>query len=275
MVVGTVGILLYVIPIYAAGLTQGLMWRAYNQDGTLTYSFIESVSASHAGYIVRVIGGGIFFAGMLLMAYSNKFHSLLLTTGNKSELATGYCTLYGDMCGGYSVLKDVYKMMVYKLSNWRNQNQPKGALGPAGRAIPERIITKAPTAELRPDLVPGAGVIVGTPTPADTADAARATGTKLVLLAEQEVRHATETPAIATALAYQTVQAATQAQADARASADQWYWRDLFWAVAGLVAAVAALIITLIVKGVKIVPLCPFVNAQRRRHPEWADVFQG
>ncbi|HYC03755.1 MAG TPA: NAD+ synthase [Azospirillaceae bacterium] len=88
--------------------------------------------------------------GMTLMALSNKFGAMVLTTGNKSEMAVGYATLYGDMCGGYSVLKDVYKMTVYALSNWRNQHLPEGALGPAGRVIPERIITKAPTAELRP-----------------------------------------------------------------------------------------------------------------------------
>jgi NAD+ synthase len=88
--------------------------------------------------------------GMTLMALSNKFGAMVLTTGNKSEMAVGYATLYGDMCGGYSVLKDVYKMTVYALSNWRNQHLPDGALGPAGRVIPERIITKAPTAELRP-----------------------------------------------------------------------------------------------------------------------------
>jgi len=63
----------------------------------------------------------------------------------------GYSTLYGDMCGGYSVLKDIYKTEVYALARWRNDNQPPGALGPAGRAIPESSITKAPTAELRPN----------------------------------------------------------------------------------------------------------------------------
>ena len=89
--------------------------------------------------------------GVILMAISNKFGSLLVTTGNKSEMSVGYATLYGDMCGGYSVLKDVYKTEVYALSHWRNQSRPDGALGPAGRVIPESSITKAPTAELRPN----------------------------------------------------------------------------------------------------------------------------
>ena len=85
------------------------------------------------------------------MALSNKFGELLVTTGNKSEMSVGYATLYGDMCGGYSVLKDIYKTEVYGLSTWRNANRVDGALGPAGRVIPESSITKAPTAELRPN----------------------------------------------------------------------------------------------------------------------------
>ena len=89
--------------------------------------------------------------GVTLMALSNKFGSMVLSTGNKSEMSVGYSTLYGDMCGGYSVLKDVYKMTVFALSRWRNQTLPFGALGPAGRVIPERIITKPPTAELKPN----------------------------------------------------------------------------------------------------------------------------
>ena len=89
--------------------------------------------------------------GVTLMALSNKFGKMVLTTGNKSEMSVGYATLYGDMCGGYSVLKDVYKTTVYELSRWRNQVHPEGVLGPAGRVIPERIITKAPTAELKPN----------------------------------------------------------------------------------------------------------------------------
>ncbi|MFW5681231.1 MAG: NAD+ synthase [Pseudomonadota bacterium] len=89
--------------------------------------------------------------GLLLMAVSNKLGPMLLTTGNKSEMSVGYATLYGDMCGGYSVLKDVYKTSVFELSRWRNANVPEGGLGPAGVVIPERIIQKPPTAELRPD----------------------------------------------------------------------------------------------------------------------------
>ena len=89
--------------------------------------------------------------GVLLMAMSNKFGELLVTTGNKSEMSVGYATLYGDMCGGYSVLKDVYKTEVYTLSRWRNEHVPEGGLGPRGRVIPESSLTKAPTAELRPN----------------------------------------------------------------------------------------------------------------------------
>ena len=89
--------------------------------------------------------------GMTLMALSNKFGAMVLSTGNKSELSVGYSTLYGDMCGGYAILKDVYKMTVYGLCRWRNEHLPPNAKGPAGRVVPERILTKAPTAELRPD----------------------------------------------------------------------------------------------------------------------------
>ncbi len=89
--------------------------------------------------------------GLTLMGLSNKLGYMVLSTGNKSEMSVGYATLYGDMCGGYNVLKDVYKTTVYQLSRWRNQELPKAALGPAGRVIPERIITKAPSAELKPD----------------------------------------------------------------------------------------------------------------------------
>ena len=86
--------------------------------------------------------------GLALMALSNKLGSMLLTTGNKSEMAVGYATLYGDMCGGYNVLKDVYKTQVYEVCEWRNANDPYGV---AVSPIPERILTKAPSAELRPD----------------------------------------------------------------------------------------------------------------------------
>jgi len=89
--------------------------------------------------------------GVTLMALSNKFGNMLLTTGNKSEMSTGYATIYGDMCGGYSVLKDVYKTDVFEVCRWRNANLPEGALGPAGAAMPDRVITKPPSAELKPD----------------------------------------------------------------------------------------------------------------------------
>ena len=89
--------------------------------------------------------------GLTLMALSNKFGHMVLSTGNKSEMSVGYATLYGDMCGGYSVLKDVYKMAVFDLSRWRNGHKPMGADGPDGPVMPERIITKPPSAELRPD----------------------------------------------------------------------------------------------------------------------------
>ncbi len=89
--------------------------------------------------------------GLTLMALSNKTGSMVVSTGNKSEMSVGYATLYGDMCGGYSVLKDVYKMKVFELSRWRNEDHPAGVLGPAGMVVPENIISKPPTAELKPD----------------------------------------------------------------------------------------------------------------------------
>ncbi|MEO8454451.1 MAG: NAD+ synthase [Sphingomicrobium sp.] len=85
-----------------------------------------------------------------LMALSNSCGEMLLTTGNKSEMSVGYATLYGDMAGGYSVLKDAYKSTVFVLSRWRNAHPPDGALGPGGPVMPARVITKPPTAELRP-----------------------------------------------------------------------------------------------------------------------------
>lgn len=87
--------------------------------------------------------------GTILMAISNKFGSMLVTTGNKSEVSVGYATLYGDMNGGFNPIKDVYKMQVYALSRMRNQRRPKGCLGPEGIVIPENILTKAPSAELK------------------------------------------------------------------------------------------------------------------------------
>jgi NAD+ synthase (glutamine-hydrolysing) len=86
--------------------------------------------------------------GTLLMALSNKFGSMVLTTGNKSEMATGYCTLYGDMAGGFAAIKDIAKTTVFKLCQWRNLNDPNGT---GSKPIPERIITRPPSAELRAD----------------------------------------------------------------------------------------------------------------------------
>ena len=86
--------------------------------------------------------------GTLLMALSNKFGSMVLTTGNKSEMATGYCTLYGDMAGGFAVLKDLAKTQVFRMARWRNAHDPYGT---GAEPIPERIITRPPSAELRPD----------------------------------------------------------------------------------------------------------------------------
>ena len=89
--------------------------------------------------------------GAILMAISNKFGSMVVTTGNKSEMSVGYATLYGDMNGGFNPIKDLYKMQVYALARWRNEHAPSGALGPSGEVIPRNIIDKAPSAELRPD----------------------------------------------------------------------------------------------------------------------------
>ncbi|MFJ6323576.1 MULTISPECIES: NAD+ synthase [unclassified Rhizobium] len=89
--------------------------------------------------------------GTILMAISNKFGSMVVTTGNKSEMSVGYATLYGDMNGGFNPIKDLYKMQVYALSRWRNLHVPPGALGPSGEVIPHNIIDKAPSAELRPN----------------------------------------------------------------------------------------------------------------------------
>ncbi|MBN9496641.1 MAG: NAD+ synthase [Alphaproteobacteria bacterium] len=87
--------------------------------------------------------------GLTLMALSNKFGHMVVSTGNKSEMSAGYATLYGDMCGGFAVLKDVYKTTVFDLSRWRNSHKPADALGPKGAVMPERVIVKPPTAELR------------------------------------------------------------------------------------------------------------------------------
>ena len=87
--------------------------------------------------------------GSILMAISNKFGSMVVTTGNKSEMSVGYATLYGDMNGGFNPVKDLYKTEIYDLARWRNTHVPAGGLGPAGPVIPENVITRAPSAELR------------------------------------------------------------------------------------------------------------------------------
>ena len=89
--------------------------------------------------------------GMILMGISNKHGPMVLATGNKSEYAAGYSTLYGDMCGGFAPIKDVWKVEVFDLCRWRNANMPRGGAGPEGEIIPVRIIEKPPSAELRPD----------------------------------------------------------------------------------------------------------------------------
>ncbi|MGR3513947.1 MAG: NAD+ synthase [Paracoccaceae bacterium] len=89
--------------------------------------------------------------GVILMALSNKFGEMLLTTGNKSEVAVGYATIYGDMSGGYNPIKDMYKMRVFETCRWRNANHRDWMKGPAGEVIPTRVIDKPPTAELRED----------------------------------------------------------------------------------------------------------------------------
>jgi NAD+ synthase len=87
--------------------------------------------------------------GVMLMALSNKFGEMLLTTGNKSEVAVGYSTIYGDMAGGYNPLKDLYKTRVFETCRWRNANHRDWMKGPAGEVIPVSVIDKPPTAELR------------------------------------------------------------------------------------------------------------------------------
>lgn len=127
---------------------------------------LESVSIAPAMEAYEEMLGGLFSGtpaditeeniqsrarGMILMALSNKFGPMVLSTGNKSEMSVGYATLYGDMCGGYSVLKDVYKTTVFALSEWRNTQAPEGGMGPSGPVMPQRVISKPPTAELRPN----------------------------------------------------------------------------------------------------------------------------
>jgi len=114
-------------------------------------AFTQSLEGTFAGRAVDTTEENIQsrIRGLILMAISNKFGPMVLTTGNKSEMSVGYATLYGDMCGGFNVLKDVYKTEVFRLSRWRNQNWPKNALGPKGQVMPENVIIRPPSAELR------------------------------------------------------------------------------------------------------------------------------
>ena len=113
-------------------------------------AFLQTLEVDFAGLPLDATEENIQarIRGTLLMALSNKHGSIVLTTGNKSEMATGYCTLYGDMAGGFAVIKDVAKTLVYQLAQWRNQHDPHGR---GASPIPERIITRPPSAELRPD----------------------------------------------------------------------------------------------------------------------------
>ena len=113
-------------------------------------AFLASLKTNFAGTALDATEENIQarIRGTMLMALSNKFGSIVLTTGNKSEMATGYCTLYGDMAGGFAVIKDLPKMKVFAMARWRNQHDPYGT---CPEPIPERIITRPPSAELRPD----------------------------------------------------------------------------------------------------------------------------
>lgn len=114
-------------------------------------AFAQMLAPAFAGRAADVTEENIQsrIRGVILMAISNKFGPMVLTTGNKSEMSVGYATLYGDMNGGYNPLKDLYKTDVYRLCRWRNANSAADLKGPKGEIIPERIITKAPSAELR------------------------------------------------------------------------------------------------------------------------------
>jgi NAD+ synthase len=116
-------------------------------------AFDEMLSGSFADREVDITEENVQsrIRGVTLMALSNKFGHMLLTTGNKSEMSVGYATIYGDMAGGYNPLKDAYKMTVFAISRWRNANRCRIGLGPDRPVIPEAIITRPPSAELRPD----------------------------------------------------------------------------------------------------------------------------
>lgn len=121
--------------------------------GPAVAAYTDMLADSFAGYAPDVTEENLQsrVRGTTLMALSNKFGALLLTTGNKSEMAVGYATLYGDMNGAYNPIKDVYKTRVFELARWRNKGAVPGGLGPSGEVIPERIITKPPSAELAED----------------------------------------------------------------------------------------------------------------------------
>jgi NAD+ synthase len=121
--------------------------------GPAVEAFDEMLSGSFTDVEVDITEENVQsrIRGVTLMALSNKFGHMLLTTGNKSEMSVGYATIYGDMAGGYNPLKDAYKMTVFAISEWRNANKPRIGLGRDGPVIPQAIITRPPSAELRPD----------------------------------------------------------------------------------------------------------------------------
>jgi NAD+ synthase len=128
----------------------GVTYEVIPIEGTVE-AFAASLKSTFDGRAIDTTEENIQsrIRAVVVMAISNKFGPMVLTTGNKSEMSVGYATLYGDMCGGYNVLKDIYKTEVFALARWRNQCVPKNALGPKGRVMPERIIEKPPSAELR------------------------------------------------------------------------------------------------------------------------------
>jgi NAD+ synthase len=113
----------------------------------ITWGLKDMFAGTNAGITEENLQSRV--RGTILMAVSNKFGGMVVTTGNKSEMSVGYATLYGDMNGGFNPIKDLYKMEVYALSRWRNAHAPAGGLAAKGVVVPERILTKAPTAELR------------------------------------------------------------------------------------------------------------------------------
>lgn len=119
---------------------ENFYWPILDSVKTLLTENLSSITQENVQSRIRAV---------ILMTISNQTHKMVLATGNKSELYTGYCTLYGDTCGGYAVLKDVYKTEVYKLSEWRNTYIPSNSLNKQLMVIPTQIITKPPSAELK------------------------------------------------------------------------------------------------------------------------------